>query len=618
MLPQHVSHQTRKDSHREIKTKITNSKDMHLNIPESLKRIRENNAHELTTTYKKMKQEKKGIYFNKSSTSIHFSDHEDQDPIVNYNNIQERLYGKYPTKSELIRDTRFGKPSLNHSFTTNADIYNIIIPVAKSGFLNEDDKTKLTNPQHGSYAINHLFQEMKRLSTINFTSLREIDTNYRDYTEIPDEFVDKFAACAIFYDLHMGSVMRYCGNNYINAHIDIDKIKEKCRGIVDDKILNDLIRLFTIGTPAKMQGESTRQNFYDYYFYGNHGSVDKDMKKMLKTLLKEFQNQWGMTLPCWLARFIPNGHMTPEGLIQKPNKKDRPVFDASFLLHWYSVCLNMMTHKDNEPDIHYGETLMNILIRLWNMRITYPLKELLLMCDDIAGAFRHGKYNPEIISAFMYRISKYLMVSTGQNFGTLFAPANFESIAIAREQLAEHLFDDTTLIEKHNDLLSLILFDNTPFNPDTIVPAVADKYNKGVLDAHGKPKKTPHNTFVDDNTIVEIRQRIMQALAAGFEALFIILGFPDETKRKSVIAMDKLAECTCCHKQLTLGMQIDSRRMTITRDPKKISLLRHDLQSWNKHKPTFTLKELASIKGRIQVGQNSLYGSPHQCALCTN
>lgn len=366
-------------------------------------------AEQQKTTYENLKRQKKGIYYNNSTSSIEINDIEDQNPIVHFNAIQERLYGKHPTKAELIRDTKFGKPNLNQSFNTDVDLWNVLLPVAKSGFLEQQSIDAISEAQP---VMGHLFKTMERVAEIDFTPLRNIDEKYDEYTEIPDSYLQQYTACAIYYDFHMGSVMRYMGNNYINAHIDVEEVEKRCRGIVPDKVLDDLIRLFTFGSPAYINGESTRKNFYDYWKYGNHSTVEKDMKKMIKTLLKEFKNQWMIPLPCWVARFVPHGHITPEGLVQKPHKKDRPVFDASALLFWYSICINMLTHTDNEPDIHYGETLINILIRIWNLRITYPLEDILLMCDDIAGAFRIGKYNPEIISAFMYRIHKYYKYAT--------------------------------------------------------------------------------------------------------------------------------------------------------------------------------------------------------------
>lgn len=568
------------------------------NITEEVREMRDTHATKLRSLHTELKKKKQCLYYDKAENTIKVSNDLQQDPIVDFNKIQETKFGKKPTVSELIVKTPFGKPNENQSFTTNADLWNVILPIAKSGFLVQNSVANL-GQAHSLFG--HLYDTMRKLVNVDFTDLNEIDTSWNERTHIPTNFIQKYTACAIFYNFHLGSVMRYCGNNYINSHIDLEHIKKECTGVVPDFILKDLIRLFTDGTPAYIRGESTRKNFYEYWRYGNHSTINKDMKKIQKLMLKEFKNQWMFALPCWLARFIPNGHMTPEGIASKENKKDRPFFDASFLVSALSICINMCTHKDNEPEIHYGETLMNILIRIWNLRITYPELDLYLMCDDVAGAFRHGKYNPEILSAFMYRIQRLLIVSCGQNFGTNFAANNFEAIARAREHLAEHYFDKEGLCTKHKDLLDQMKFKHEPLDVNEIIPAVIDSSHKGVLDAQGQPQKTPHNMFVDDNTICDVLPRIKPAMAAGFEALFTLLGHPDLSQRNSVIAMDKLSECTCSFENVTLGFKINTRKMTIMRNPPKLLLLAKDLKTkWSTSRKNVTLKDLSSLQGRIQ------------------
>ena len=45
---------------------------------------------------------------------------------------------------------------------------------------------------------------------------------------------------------------------------------------------------------------------------------------------KEDKNQYLIPILNWLARFIPNLHITPQGLLIKKGKNDRLVWDGSF------------------------------------------------------------------------------------------------------------------------------------------------------------------------------------------------------------------------------------------------------------------------------------------------
>eukprot|EP00957_Ditylum_brightwellii_P180347 13738866-Ditylum_brightwellii.AAC.1 len=59
---------------------------------------------------------------------------------------------------------------------------------------------------------------------------------------------------------------------------------------------------------------------------------------------KEDRNCYLIPLPRWMTRFIPHLHVTPQGLIVKPGKNDRLVFDRSIKLNWNSHPVNSMTH----------------------------------------------------------------------------------------------------------------------------------------------------------------------------------------------------------------------------------------------------------------------------------
>ena len=78
------------------------------------------------------------------------------------------------------------------------------------------------------------------------------------------------------------------------------------------------------------------------------------------------------------------------------------------------------------------------------------------------------------------------------------------------------------------------------------VPARSDTLNPGVLDEDNNPTNPPHFVFVDDDTYAEVFdiERIEQTIAASIEAMFIILGPSDLTKRQDPVSWDKLEDLT--------------------------------------------------------------------------
>jgi hypothetical protein len=87
--------------------------------------------------------------------------------------------------------------------------------------------------------------------------------------------------------------------------------------------------------------------------------------------------------------------------------------------------------------------------------------------------------------------------------------------------------------------------------------------HKGVLDQNGDPVNTPHGLFVDDDLIAEVydKQRILRAIAAFIETIFILLGESDLSKRQDPISWEKMLEMLINYVNVALGLQINTRQM---------------------------------------------------------
>ena len=108
----------------------------------------------------------------------------------------------------------------------------------------------------------------------------------------------------------------------------------------------------------------------------------------------------------------------------------------------------MLSDPELEPKIKYGSTFLRHLQRIWKLRISYPNRDLYLWDDDITGAFRLIKYNPDIASTFAANIMGTLWILTGQVFGSNTSPQKFESAANARELVAEFFSKNTKILLK--------------------------------------------------------------------------------------------------------------------------------------------------------------------------
>eukprot|EP00957_Ditylum_brightwellii_P137058 10450499-Ditylum_brightwellii.AAC.1 len=61
--------------------------------------------------------------------------------------------------------------------------------------------------------------------------------------------------------------------------------------------------------------------------------------------------------------------------------------------------------------------------------------------------------------------------------------------------------------------------------------------NKGALDEAENPVPTPHNMYAYDNLIADVKSRIIQAMSASIETLFILMGYPELERIKSALGI---------------------------------------------------------------------------------
>ena len=159
--------------------------------------------------------------------------------------------------------------------------------------------------------------------SINFLTLRNPIDNYSEQTVIDPIRVQQFLAAALHYDLNISIVTRFLQENYTGKYKDTEgTIKVLQDTNYDEVIVNDVRRTLLTGCPNKMTVESSNQIFLTYFFDGNHTSIKLSLDKVTKTLNKEDRNQY-LLFPNWLARFIPNLHLTPQDLLSKPGRNDR-------------------------------------------------------------------------------------------------------------------------------------------------------------------------------------------------------------------------------------------------------------------------------------------------------
>jgi len=112
------------------------------------------------------------------------------------------------------------------------------------------------------------------------------------------------------------------GKNYTNDHIDPFVVAARLKKIAPRHFISYYLRSLLFGATSKMHDRSSAKNFRDYRLCGNHASITSRPELVQKVINKEERNNFIIPLPSWLAQFIPNLHLFPEGIIIKEGKKD--------------------------------------------------------------------------------------------------------------------------------------------------------------------------------------------------------------------------------------------------------------------------------------------------------
>jgi hypothetical protein len=117
-----------------------------------------------------------------------------------------------------------------------------------------------------------------------------------------------------------------------------------------------------------------------------------------------------------------------------------------------------MTSTPHGLELHckFDHVRKEILVPAYNLRVSYPTDDIIVHANDVKSCFRQIKHNPNVTGAFSYILSDYLFFQVGLAFGADFSLANWEAVRCVQSALAEWLFFDTSLVDKHRDVLDKI------------------------------------------------------------------------------------------------------------------------------------------------------------------
>ena len=449
-----------------------------------------------------------------------------------------------------------------------------------------------------------MIDDVPRLKTLDFSPLRhQPRLDYATQTTIPTERIDQLGAAFVYY-ADVGLVARYLDGEYLGEWRDKHAILSAVGHLVSPEDKQHITRILDLQVPAEFNWEEPAWHKVTLLNRGNAPGLSSH-PDLAKTLNKEERNHHLMPFPSWVCRFASSARHTKQAIIAKEGKKSRVVWDGTDKAHWFESPMNEVTPTVKEADITFGCVYMAFCVWLWNLRISFPDEEIYLAFIDISSCFRWPRISPDLVGAFGFVVGSIYFAANAMVFGSVVSASTWEPFRRAIAALATALYHTQGLIRKHWSLLELIKWDRPPDAGTTFVRATPCSLHLGVYNTDGTRKPTPHLIYVDDNLLADVKSGMLRTLAAAAEAIYTVLGFPALGIRQCAIALDKWKELFVSHRLVLLGLEFDTRQMTVgIPDEYRREVCGLLNTHWHSGRRSFTINEIETLIGKLgRIGQ---------------
>ena len=563
----------------------------------------------------------------------------------------------YPSHYTLISECKM-KPNKNLYYRVeDLRLDNVIIFLVKDpkSYLSESD---LVSIRSLNVMYDVMMVDVVRLRDVDFWDLKQPRLNYAQQVEISNERINKATACAIYYGLNPSMVIRFIKGEYVGESRDSSAILSAVSQHINEDDCRHIERIINQGCPSFLNFEERYENKHAVLRRGNQTTFLEHPEVTAKAVNKEEKNSHILPFKGWLVYFSPYCRATPQGIREK-NGKFRVIFDASTRLTPDEIVLNDVTNRDDEAEIDFGKAKLNLLINIYNWRISYPNEKIYLALADITACFRFPRISADVAGAFGFVAEGKYFVSTSMVFGSNISANAWDALRRGIQNTIPTLSQRTDLVEVHEELISQLRWaeensshtepategsirtpttcfvgkknegEKSPSNfsdsssiihhadtespskfndslriihhADTeLVQAFPCTINRGVLDETGILLPMKANVYVDDILMAAVfRANILRLLAATIEGIFLVCGRPDISLRQCPLSLEKWHELVVGPTQIVLGLSLDTNKMTVGITEDYIQQVRSLLQKWDPSRRFFNVSDMQKLVGKL-------------------
>ena len=431
------------------------------------------------------------------------------------------------------------RPASNKYYNIIDLSFKHVVVLVLNDYLNPKERSSLSMT---SKAFNKVVVEFPRLMKVDWRPLLLPRLNYQSQSKIDINRVDMATALALRCGLDPGKNVRTLNGEFTAEHRDVKKVLSAVAPVVSIEDFNQIRRILCEGCPHSLKYQELNSSKSKIMARGNQKNFVANPDFVTKTINKEDKNSHLIPMHHWICDFGPNLRHNPQGIIIKPdpNTNPRVVWDGSTKHDPNDVVLNEVTSMEHEAEVTFGLTKLLSYQYLYNLRISFPEEVIYLALADVKACFRFPRIHPDLTGAFGFLVHDFYCLAVAMVFGSNTSASSWEPFRRAIEELSKVFMKNPSLVGKHEKYLNMIKWEVPSSNSQKPIKAVKCDLNPGVLDSNGSQIFQQARIWVDDAMMAAVGvQQMKLTLAALIEAIFVVMGEPDETLRQCHLAMDK-------------------------------------------------------------------------------
>jgi hypothetical protein len=221
---------------------------------------------------------------------------------------------------------------------------------------------------------------------------------------------------------------------------------------------------------------------------GNQATFKMYSEGVTKTMNKEDKNSHLIPIKHWVLPFLSWCRHTAQGMQIKPRKNPKVIFDASMKGSPREFVLNEYTPTEFEANIDLGHAKMNLLQRIYNLRVSFQREIIFLALAGITTCFCFPRVHADLTEAFGFMAEHLYFLATSMVFGSNASASSWEPLRRAIQALISIFSMREDLITKHKALLDMLVWLDNDMLVSTLVQAFRCTINPGIPDQHGPLK----------------------------------------------------------------------------------------------------------------------------------